>query len=181
MISLDRLIEQFVDAQKDGHRARWRQVDLAAAAYAVAGARGLAKLAQASGLTPAYLRMFVRTAAAFPPGTRRFDLSFAHHLAAQRAVKRFPAGSREHEPHFWLDASVAQGYNCEQLRHAMDRHVLTDDSLEARQRRVTRTVADAQHYRDRLVADAAYFNTTYAVFWGSRLVVTEQALLTPAS
>ena len=181
MTTLDRLISQFLDAQRDGNRARWRQADLATAVFAEAGSRGLAKLAQASGFSLDYLRMFVRTAAAFPPGRRRIELSFSHHRIAQRAAKRFPDGTREHDPQFWLDQAVAQAYRAEQLRRAMDHHVLAQDSLEARQAQAAQTVVEAQRYIQRLQAGAEFFNATYAVFWGARIVIIEQALLNPAS
>lgn len=181
MTTLDRLIDQFIDAQKDGNRARWRQIDIAAEVYAANGQRGLKRLAQASGLTHQYLRMFVRTAAAFPPGTRRLELSYSHHHTAQRALKRFPEGTREHQPSFWLDQAVAQNYSYLQLEAAINHHMLAEDSLEVRKAQAATRVVEAQRARDRLIADAERFNTVHAQFWGARLVVSEHALLNPAS
>lgn len=181
MTPLNHLIAQFVDAQKDGNRARWRQIDIAAEVYAKAGAPGLTQLAKASGLTHDYLRMFVRTAAAFPPGTRRIELSYSHHHTAQRALNRFPEGTREHEPGFWLDQAIAQHYTYEQLEAVINHHTLAEDSLEARQANAAAKVTEAQRARNHVIADVERFNAVHAQFWGARLVVTEQALLNPAS
>lgn len=181
MTTLDRLIDQFVDAQQDGNCARWRQVDLAAAVYAEAGSRGLAQLAQACGFTHSYLRTFVRMSAVFPPGTRRIALSYAHHAMALRAINRFPADSPEHDPRYWLDQSTVHGYTVQQLQDALLYHTLATDSLATRQAHAAHKVAEAQRARDRLAALMDTFNTEYAVFWGARLVLTEQALLHSAS
>lgn len=181
MTKLDQLITQFLDAQKDGNRARWRQVDLAAAVQADAGARGLAQLARACGLSHAYLRMFVQVAHAFPPGTRHIDLSFEHHRAAQRAPRRFPAGSPESAPGYWLDQATAQRYTSDQLYAAMAHHTLASDSVAARQAQAAQRVAEAGRARTHIVDLIAQFNAGHAVFWGAKLVLSEQPLLASAS
>lgn len=179
--ALAHLIAEFLDAQQDRHRVTWHMADITVTIYEKAGVPGLHDLAAASGLTEGYLRMFIRTARAFPQGVRRTELSFHHHIVAMRALRRFPAGTPEHSPQFWADQAAVQGLTRNALKAAMANHTAAGAALETRQAVAVKRVNDADHERQRILALAEVFNRVHAPFWGSRLVIVEQPILSSAS
>ena len=180
--ALARLIAEFLEAQKDRQRATWRMADITVTVHTQAGRAGLHDLARAAGVTMGYLYLLRRTARAFPPGTRRPEISFHMHRIATTAPGRFPAGTAEHEPAFWTEQAVIQGWtSMDQLQHAMTDYTPTDSTIAARSSRVLRRFDEATQHYTNITAAIATFNAVDAPYWGSRLVLVEQPILSPAS
>ncbi len=155
--------------------------DITVAIYEKAGTQGLRDLAKASGFTEAYLRMFVRTARAFPKGVRRAELSFHLHVTAMHALRRFPKGTAEHSPQFWTDQAAVQSLSAKALHHAMTHHTPVGSTAATRASLAQQRFQVAARDYHALIAQVARFNEVDAVFWGSRVVLVEQPILSPAS
>lgn len=175
--TLPGLIHAFLDAQQRVQITTWRLVDLAAAVRAPAGSRGLHALASASGLTVNYVRTYARLARLFPPETRVSSLTFHHHVQASSAGRKFPVGTPEHDPSFWLTYARERGQGVAALHDAMRHHTVAGATLATREAFARTRVRDAARARHTLIPLTDAFNREYAPFWGSRLVITESPLL----
>ena len=179
--ALARLIAEFLEAQQDRHRATWRMADITVTIHDRDGVKGIRALAVASQFTEAYLGMLIRTAKAFPAGTRRPGLSFSLHTEAMHALRRFPEGTPEHLPDFWVNQATVHHLNSRTLHEAMMNHNPADSTLAARTSVVTRKVVVAERHLAALQTDVDAFNRDDAPYWGSRIVLVEQPILSPAS
>lgn len=174
---LPQLIHEFLAAQQAAQINTWRMVDLAGAIRAQAGSRGLHQLAHASGLTVNYLRTFARLARLFPPETRVAALPFHHHIQASHALRLFPAGTPEHEPTYWLQQAQTHRLSVVALHEAMAHHTVAGTPLATRQAFARTRVRDADRERRKILRLVDGYNRVHAPYWGTRLVLTEQPLL----
>lgn len=104
------------------------------------------------------------------------------HRLATTAEGRFPANTAGHDPAFWIEQAAVQGWaSAERLQEAMANYVPADGTLAARSARVLRRFDEATQHYTRITTAIETFNQVDAPYWGSRLVLVEQPILSPAS
>ncbi len=179
-MTLESLIAEFQNAADEGVVAFWRKADAAAAIRTHFPNHGLRTLRERTHYDKRTITRMVQLSRAFPAGQRDLSLSPTHHREALAAVIRFPLQSQEHDPHYWLRLSHAQGWTSFQLRRAMLDTLPTTPSVEDRRTRAERRFQEAE----RLVTQAKQiierFNAEYAAIWGTELVLSERALSLPS-
>ena len=184
---LDELISRFKGAIAAESEARWTQGKIVSEIKDRFGQKGIAVLAAEVGMSQRKLDSLGRTYERIPLALRRKHqhVAWSYFRSAAMIIQRFPKGSPEADPDFWLTAAVENGWDSDGMRAAALIHtsMSSPDSLEMRNRIAwlqRKAKAASQAFKN-IQAAVAVFNKEHAAYYGASLEIRTKATIDKAS
>lgn len=185
--SLEVLINQFKGAVVVEMEARWVQGQLASEIKAEYGTKGIAALMQSTGFSQRKIDSLRRTYERLPASLRRKypKVAWTYFRNAADAAGRFPSGTPESTPEFWIKAALKNGWESDGIRAAARFHTPADspDSLTLPDRIawLQKRALAANHAYKQIEAAVALFNKEHAVYYGATVEVRTKPVAAKAS